>query len=752
MASSSASATVAVDKATSDLLLGPDWTTNMEICDSVNSLHWQAKDVVKALKKRLQHKSPRVQQLALTLLEALVKNCGDYLHHQVAEKNILGELVKIVKKKADMQVRDKILVMLDSWQQAFGGPEGKYPHYYWAYDELRRSGVEFPRRSPDASPIITPPASHPAVRQPQGGYGSPQAGYGVPYAGYGAPQAGYGVPPQAGYGMPQAGYGMPQAGYGMPQVGYGMPSGSSRRLDEAMASEIEGLSLTSIEAMRDVMDLLGDMLSAVDTSDREAVKDEVIVDLVERCRSNQKKLMQMLTSTVDDELLGRGLDLNDSLQILLARHDAIASGSPLPAQAIKPADSSPKSSEAKDSSSIAGSSSPVPATVTSGKSPVDEEDEEEDEFAQLARRHSKPTDPASSESHNALALALPDPPPPVNTTREQDMIDLLSLALTSTPPPPSSQPAPPPTVSDQNTHVYPQAVPQFESYVAPWAQPQQPQQQQPQTHQSYSQPQQHQTQHGYSQQQQQQPQTHQGFSQPQQPQAQQGYSQTQQPHTQHGYSQPQQQQQQPQTEHGYSQPQQQQPQTQHGYSQPQQSQTQHGYSQPQQQQQQPQTQQGYSQPQQTQTQQGYSQPQQPQTQQGYSQPQQPQTQQGYSQPQARPQSPFEYPPPPWASTSANAYYTPRANAAASYTETSALAGRSLQQSNSFPARTGEPQATSAASNPGVSGGQKPFVPSYRLFEDLDVFGSTEGKNNNKSTSSNNASQAQQSMIGGRKMI
>lgn len=40
-----------------------------------------------------------------------------------------------------MQVRDKILVMLDSWQQAFGGPEGKYPHYYWAYDELRVSNL-----------------------------------------------------------------------------------------------------------------------------------------------------------------------------------------------------------------------------------------------------------------------------------------------------------------------------------------------------------------------------------------------------------------------------------------------------------------------------------------------------------------------------------------------------------------------------------------------------------------------------------
>jgi mevalonate kinase len=37
---SSSSATVAVDKATSDLLIGPDWTMNIDICDSVNSNYW----------------------------------------------------------------------------------------------------------------------------------------------------------------------------------------------------------------------------------------------------------------------------------------------------------------------------------------------------------------------------------------------------------------------------------------------------------------------------------------------------------------------------------------------------------------------------------------------------------------------------------------------------------------------------------------------------------------------------------------
>lgn len=56
---------------------------------------------------------------------------------------------------------------------------------------LQRSGVQFPQRSSDAAPIFTPPVSHQIV--------------------------------------------------GHPQAGYGMPSNSSRRLDEAMASEIETL-------------------------------------------------------------------------------------------------------------------------------------------------------------------------------------------------------------------------------------------------------------------------------------------------------------------------------------------------------------------------------------------------------------------------------------------------------------------------------------------------------------------------------
>ncbi|KAL6142353.1 hypothetical protein ACLB2K_060635 [Fragaria x ananassa] len=644
-ATSSSAVTVAVEKATSDLLISPDWTMNIDICDSVNSHQWQAKDVVKAVKRRLQHRNPKVQFLALTLLETMVKNCGDYIHFQIAERNILGEMVKIVKKKVrledaltDMQVRDKILILVDSWQTAFGGPSGKHPQYYWAYNELRRSGVEFPKHSMDAAPMFAPPVTNSILRPSQ--------------------------------------------------AGYGMPSNSSRRLDETMATENENLTLSSLDSMRDVMELLSDMLQAVNPNDRSAVKDEVIVELVDRCRGNQKKLIQMLTTTGDEELLARGLELNDSLQSLLAKNDAIASGLPLPTTnlSLQPAEmaaSSSKHTETKDSSTSESSprpkASPSAPVASSSRVQFDEDEEEEDEFAQLARRHSrqqssKPTEstrngtdgglalvsmdpsPSASGSVPCNALVLSDPPAPTKTTQEQNIIDLLSITLSTTaissetpPPPPASVP-PPVHASNSNEHQMPaspapqgnpypsQAYPgnpglgSYNSYVVPWAQPQGQQTQ---------------------------------FRPQLQPQPQM----------------------------------------------------------------------------------------QPQFQSQF-QPQYPQ----YS---------SAYPAPPWAASpsypnnqnymsASSTYVTPHTNTTA---YTPAQGARPLQQYNSFPARgtTGSDNhggfpTNSGPRSPATSGGQKPFIPSYRLFEDLNVFGNADGKLKvaNGNSSSGFPGTPGQGMVGGRK--
>ncbi|WOH01965.1 hypothetical protein DCAR_0521352 [Daucus carota subsp. sativus] len=713
--SSANSASVRVEKATSEFLNGPDWTLNIDICDAINLNHWLAKDIVKALKKRLQHKNSHVHLLALTLLETMVKNCGDPVHSQIVERNILQDMIKIVKKKTNMSVREKILVLLDSWQQAFGGAGGRYPQYYWAYEELRRGGVEFPQRASDSALIFTPPVTHSTV--------------------------------------------------GHAHAGYGMPSNSSTRLDEAMASEIETLSLSSINSMQEVLDLLSAMLQAVDPNDRMAIKDEVIVDLVERCRSNHKKLMQMLTTTSDEELLAKGLELNDCIQNELAKHDAIAAGLPLPAQVMSPKpqltevpSSSLKVDDGKKFSSSPPAAPSAPSTVVINAAA--EEEEEEDEFAQLARRHSKTQSATSqstfagaSETEPSLsnALVVSDPPVPVKTTKEQDMIDFLSLALSTTDTPP---PAPdssttqnmqqaPVSPNGQGSPYAPQTYTgnqgkvAFSSYVAPWAQPQPQIQQQAQLHQQPLPQQQPPSQaQGQPRQAQYQPQV-------QSPQFSSGYptGQTQQPQFQSsqfspgyplGQPQYQAQAQSPQFSPGYP----------PGQGQPQQAQYQ-----------------THSQPQQPQYQ-THSQPQQPQYQ-THGQPQQPQfqtqrqPQQTQFQTQGKPQQPqaqssqysSAYPPPPWAATPG--YYTnPRQQVNTTAYRPMQGAG-SLQHVNSANgsniARDG--QSSLGPTGNASAGGQKTFVPTYRLFEDLNVLGNGDGRSKTNNTSPS-LSGTTQSMGGG----
>ncbi|EYU22325.1 hypothetical protein MIMGU_mgv1a018553mg, partial [Erythranthe guttata] len=371
-----------------------------------------AKDVVKAVKKGLQHKNAK-------LLETMVKNCGDYVHLQIAERIYCLRWSRLLgKKQTDMNVRDKILVLIGSWHQAFGGAGGRYSQYYMAYEDLRRSCVKFPKNLPrDAVPIFTPPVTtHP---------------------------------------------------------------------------------ITTNNPKPNVLDLLADMLQAVDPSDRSAVKDEVIVDLVEQCRANQKKLVQLLATT-------GVLNSMIAYKFVLAKHDAIASGSPLPPQAQVRNNISIKESEKQDLSTP----KPAEATVVQNAPPSEnnkrsapvlpekqknvapeEDDEEEDDFALLARRHSKVrADVALTESN---ALVPVDVPTSSVRTKEQDMIDLLSITL-STPTLTEQTPQQPPSPSMQQTQgnipsnyppqpLLPQHQPQYQQFESqPQIEPQQNQLQYPQ--------------------------------------------------------------------------------------------------------------------------------------------------------------------------------------------------------------------------------------------------------------------------------
>lgn len=367
-----------VNRATSGMLAGPDWAMNLELCDLIHNDPGIAKDAIKAAKKRIGHKNPRVQLLALTVLETMIKNCGDVVHHQVASKDVLHEMVKIAKKNKDVQVRDKILTLLDTWQEGFGGPSGRHPQYFLAYDEMRRAGAIFPRRADNAAPIYTPAQTHPLASS-------------------------FPSPPQR------------------------SPDRTTAETQPSRPADLPGLSLSDIHNARSGMEVLAEMLNAIDPRNKQALRDEVIMELVEQCYTAERRVVQLVNTTSDEELLRQGLSLNDDVKRVLAKHDAMVSGAPVPQE--RPS---------------------APSLL------IDHETREDpdDVLSQLSRRSATKGQPSSS-ALESTQLALPAPPlqsqpqnkvvPPATT--RISTVDLLSgdsfegeLAPVAPPPaPPTAQ-------------------------------------------------------------------------------------------------------------------------------------------------------------------------------------------------------------------------------------------------------------------------------------------------------------------------
>ncbi|XP_010254076.1 PREDICTED: uncharacterized protein LOC104595165 isoform X2 [Nelumbo nucifera] len=95
-------------------------------------------------------------------------------------------------------------------------------------------------------------------------------------------------------------------------------------------------SLIEIQNVRSIMDVLAEMLNALDPGSKEAIRQEVIVDLVGQCRTYKQRVVHLVNSTSDESLLCQGLALNDDLQCLLAKHESIASGTYVKAEKPKP--------------------------------------------------------------------------------------------------------------------------------------------------------------------------------------------------------------------------------------------------------------------------------------------------------------------------------------------------------------------------------------------------------------------------------
>jgi hepatocyte growth factor-regulated tyrosine kinase substrate len=134
------------EKATSELLPAgsEDIALNLEICDQIRSKAAPAKDAMRYIKNRLNHKNPNVQLLTLGLTDTCVKNGGDHFLTEVASREFMDNLTSILKMPAlNLEVKNTILRLIQNWSVAF---EGKPALSYvgQVYKTLLNEGAQFP--------------------------------------------------------------------------------------------------------------------------------------------------------------------------------------------------------------------------------------------------------------------------------------------------------------------------------------------------------------------------------------------------------------------------------------------------------------------------------------------------------------------------------------------------------------------------------------------------------------------------------
>lgn len=136
---------------------------NLEICDFVNAKQGSTpREAAIAVVKLINQRDPQTAELALALLDHLVKNCGYPFQLQISRKEFLNELVKKFPERPTMRysrVQRMILAQIEEWYQTIC-KTSKYKKDFGYIRDMHRllsnKGYVFPEINVDDAAVLNP--------------------------------------------------------------------------------------------------------------------------------------------------------------------------------------------------------------------------------------------------------------------------------------------------------------------------------------------------------------------------------------------------------------------------------------------------------------------------------------------------------------------------------------------------------------------------------------------------------------------